>query len=184
MITNAEIEEFISRFPIYQYAFLKPEDIDYSDKVRLFCKRDCPSYDTNWSCPPAIPKVSKCRARCSEYDAALLFSSVGNTEEEYTKAKRAESKQVHEELTKHVEDFLINNGCMVYTLTSDACTLCPKCTFPHEYCRHAELMHPCIESHGIVISELAEKADMDYNMGQKLHLWFSLIYYKEAPSEE
>ena len=27
------VEAFISKFPIYQYAFLKTEDIDFSDKV-------------------------------------------------------------------------------------------------------------------------------------------------------
>ncbi len=180
MITNEQIEEFISRFPVYQYTFIKPEDVEHTDKVRTICKRDCPSYDANWACPPAVAKISKCRTRCAQYTDVLFFSSVGTTEENESKAQREESKQVHEDLTKHIEDYLINNGYMIYTLTSDACTLCAKCTFPHEYCRHAELMHPCIESHGIVISDLAGKFDMDYNMGRRLHLWFSLIYYKAA----
>ncbi len=186
MLTNDQIEEYISRFPIYQYTFLKPEDVEFSDDVRAMCKRICSRYDTNWSCPPAVAKVAKCRERCSAYPDVLFFSSVGAVEGKNRKS-RNESKEVHEELTRHVEDYLINNGITVYTLTSDACTLCPKCNFPHEYCRHSELMHPCIESHGIAVPDLAEKCCMDYDLGPKLYVWFSLIYYKEAeiiPEEE
>lgn len=182
MITNKEVEEFIVKFPVYQYAFITPEEIDYSEKVRAFCKRDCKKYDTNWACPPAITKISKCRERCSEYSNVLFFSSVAMAEN-LTEAKRKELKNDHEELTKRIEDFLIREECQTYTLTSDTCTICSRCNFPHEFCRHSELMHPCIESHGIVISELATKCDMDYSMGDNLDIWFSIIYYKEAVKE-
>jgi len=185
MLTNEEIENFIVNFPIYQYAFIKPEDVVHSDAVRAICKRDCKKYDTNWACPPAVARVSKCRARCAEYSDALLFSTVASTElEENEKGKKSDPRQDHEELTRIVEDFLINNGYRIYTLTSDACNICAKCTFPHEYCKHPELMHPCIESHGIVISDLAGRCGMDYNMGRRLHLWFALIYYRPATEEE
>ncbi len=179
MLTKKEVEDFIVKFPIYQYAFLTPEDIDFSPKVRSFCRRDCRFYDTNWACPPAVPRVEKCRLRCSQYSNVLFFSSVGSIGEG-TKEARDESKQGHEDLVKIIEDHLINNGYKIYTLTSDTCTLCPKCTFPHEYCRHPELMHPCIESHGIVISDLAVKFNMDYNISSRLHLWFALVFYEEA----
>lgn len=183
MITNEEIEEFITQFPIYQYTFLQPEDIEHYDDVRAVCKTVCKKYDTNWSCPPAVAKISKCRNRCALYDNVLFFSSVGAVNKGNSK-ERTESKNVHEELTKHVEDHLIANGLTVYTLTSDACTLCAKCTFPHDYCRHAEMMHPCIESHGISIADLADKCCMDYDMGRRLYIWFTLIYYKEDEAAE
>lgn len=181
MITNEQIEEFITQFPIYQYAFITPQDVEHLDEVRAICKRDCKRYDTNWACPPAVTKISRCRERCAGYDHVLFFSSVGSAEEK-KKNSRNESKNVHEELTRHIEDHLISSGISVYTLTSDACTLCSKCTFPHEYCRHSELMHPCIESHGISIPKLAEQCCMDYDMGRRLYIWFTLIFYKEDES--
>ena len=30
-MTQTEIEEYITQFPIYQYAFVKPEDIEFND---------------------------------------------------------------------------------------------------------------------------------------------------------
>ena len=182
MITNEQIEEFISQFPIYQYSFITPADVEHYDDVRSVCKSICKRYDTNWACPPAVAKVQKCAKRCAEFDQVLFFSSFGAVEKGNAK-ERNESLKVHEELTRHIEDHLIANGVTVYTLTSDACNLCSKCTFPHEYCRHEELMHPCIESHGISVTDLAEKCCMDYDMGRRLYLWFSLIYFREDETE-
>ena len=32
------IEDYITQFPIYQYAFLSIDDIEFNDKVRTICK--------------------------------------------------------------------------------------------------------------------------------------------------
>ena len=42
-MTQTEIEEYITQFPIYQYAFVKPEDIEFNDRVRQICKRSDPA---------------------------------------------------------------------------------------------------------------------------------------------
>ena len=70
------IEDFITQFPIYQYAFIKTEDVEFNDKVRAICKKECPRYGKSWSCPPAVGSVDKCRETCMEYPYVLLFSSV------------------------------------------------------------------------------------------------------------
>ena len=43
-MTQTEIEEYITQFPIYQYAFVKPEDIEFNDRVRQICKKECSRY--------------------------------------------------------------------------------------------------------------------------------------------
>ncbi len=48
-MTQTEIEEYITQFPIYQYAFVKPEDIEFNDRVRQICKKECSRYGA--SCP-------------------------------------------------------------------------------------------------------------------------------------
>ena len=115
-MTQTEIEEYITQFPIYQYAFVKPEDIEFNDRVRQICKKECSRYGASWS----------------------------------------------------------------FALSSDSCQLCDKCTYPRGGCRHLELMHPCIESHGIVVANLIEKNMMDYYLGEHMVIWFSMIFYKES----
>lgn len=36
-------------------------------------------------------------------------------------------------------------------------------------------MHPCLESHGVVVSEIVEKQQMEYNLGGNTILWFSMV---------
>ena len=35
-MTQTEIEEYITQFPIYQYAFVKPEDIELTSGVEIY----------------------------------------------------------------------------------------------------------------------------------------------------
>ena len=41
-MTKEEIETFITQFPIYQYAFVRPEDLEFNERVRAICKKECP----------------------------------------------------------------------------------------------------------------------------------------------
>lgn len=178
-MTHAEIEEFIVQFPIYQYAFLSPKDIEFDDKVRMFCKQECPRYGSSWSCPPAIGKVAQCKAHCTEYSDVLFFSSVTEVKDPENLEESKRKKSQHEKMTRIIEDFMRENGLLVYTLSSDVCTLCNKCGFPKEKCRHAKQMHPCVESHGITLADVAEFCSMDYYMGENLSLSFSIIFYRQ-----
>lgn len=80
-MTRDEIEAFITQFPIYQYAFVDTEQLEFSDKVRVICKKECPRYGSTWSCPPAVGTVEKCKNKCLEYDQALFFSSVADVKD-------------------------------------------------------------------------------------------------------
>ena len=182
MSLTEELEEFISRFPVYQYAFVTPEQIHFSDSVVEICKRECPHYNTSWACYPAVGKVSKSRARCLKYDGALVFSTVTKLGNPDSRRDRLETKTQHEKLTGIVADQMTGMGLRPYILTSDYCTNCLRCGFPQEYCRHPEVLYPCIESNGIVMSDLLEFCKMDNYMSDDLSLWFSIIFFEDPAS--
>ncbi|MDD3279349.1 MAG: DUF2284 domain-containing protein [Lachnospiraceae bacterium] len=177
-MTNQEIEAFITQFPIYQYTFINTEDIEFSDRVRVICKQECPRYGSSWSCPPAVGSVERCKAHCLEYPQALFFSSVTDIADVTDIDEAVKTKRDHENMTKVIEDYVRNQSMLVYTLSSDSCCICDKCTYPKNPCLHPEILHPCIESHGIIVTNLAEKQQMDYYLGEHLILWFSLIFFK------
>ena len=174
------IEEYITQFPIYQYAFIKTEDIEFNDKVRAICKKECPRYGKSWSCPPAVGTVEQCKSVCRDYTHALLFSSVAEVPDYSDMAALLKTKREHEEITAEIEAYLKKEAWLCYTLSTDSCSICEKCTYPKKSCMHPELMHPCIESHGILLTKNIEENDMDYYMGDKMVRWFSLIFIKEA----
>lgn len=179
-MTRDEIEAFITQFPIYQYAFVDTEQLEFSDKVRVICKKECPRYGSTWSCPPAVGTVEKCKNKCLEYDQALFFSSVADVKDFSNMEETLKTKEEHEKMTEIIEQYLKDQSMFVYTLSTESCSICEKCTYPKGSCRHPDRMHPCIESHGIVVPNLIEQNLMDYYLGEHLVLWFSLILFKEA----
>lgn len=178
-MTHAEIEDFITQFPLYQYAFVLPEDVLFDEKTRQYCKQECSRFGSSWSCPPAVGKISQCRDRCMEYTDVLFFSSVTEVSDIADPAVQAETRATHEKMTEIIEEYMQDSGLLIYTLSSGACAICSKCGFPKEKCRHPMDMHPCIESHGIVAADLAEFCNMDYYMGENLLLWYTLIFYRQ-----
>ena len=176
------IESYIKQFPLYQYAFIKPDDVEYSEKVRQLCKRSCPHYGASWSCPPAIGKIEKCRETCLKYSDLLVFSTVTELSEASDK-EMAAAQAEHERLTKMICSHMTSQGYITYVLSSSWCKNCSKCTFPRDFCRQPEEMYPCIESHGIIVADLMDQCEMDHYLGGSLYLLFSLIYFKEAVVE-
>ena len=47
-MNHREIEALITRYPIYQYAFVSTDDIEFTDKVRSICKKECARYGKSW----------------------------------------------------------------------------------------------------------------------------------------
>ena len=63
-------------------------------------------------------------------------------------------------------------------LSTESCDICEHCAYPEGPCRHPDRMFPCIESYGILVTELAERHDITFLSGSRLVTWFSLILYK------
>lgn len=171
----------LSTIPIYQYAFLPPAEIEFDGTLRSFCKRLCGNYGLSWSCPPAVGKIEQCMSRCLSYEDVLVFS---------TAEKRREAKRIvyikgrpyfsyHEQITCEVEKVFEKNGLQVYTLTSNMCAMCKKCVYPKAECRYPDVLHPCIEGHGIRVDELAEQIGVDYYLDD-YQLKFTVVFYKQG----
>ena len=86
-------------------------------------------------------------------------SDIANLEE--TLATRAP----HEELTRQVRDMIAEQSSDVMALSTEACAICQKCAYPDAPCRHPERMFPCVESQGILVTDLAEKHGLDFMNG-------------------
>ena len=128
MISHESIEEFICQFPVYQYAFFKPEDIEFSFRVRWICEQECEQSTTQpGHARPAVGSVEECRKRCLEYEECFLFSTIAEVSDvinfEETLATRAE----HEEITAAVERFIREQGAQCMALSTESCDICENC---------------------------------------------------------
>ena len=177
-MTREDAIAFISQFSVYQYAFLKAEDAEVSDSVVKGC-RNCRNYRTSWSCPPAIVRFEKCRRELASYEELLIFSTIFDRRNDADGSRRRACQKEQEKITNFTAEFFKTEGYETYILTSDRCSICDKCSFPHKACRHPDRMHPCIESHGIKMSDLLDKCEMDCFFDDAFSLLFTLIFFRK-----
>lgn len=172
------LEERLAEFPLYAYAFIDTSELVFADRVRYICEHECPMYNTTWACPPAVGSVAACRKRVLSYPEGLMIatitevSDIANIEE--TLATRAD----HEKITREILEIVRQRAADTLTLSTEACAHCEKCAYPDAPCRHPDRMFPCVESHGILVTDLAERHGIDFLAGSNLVTWFSLILYR------
>ena len=176
-----QIEERLLELPLAQYAWIRTEELTFLERVRYICETECPRYGTSWACPPAVGTVEECREKCLSYEEGFLFTTFSEVADiadlEQTLAYRAG----HEETTRRVRDIFKKRGLDVMALSTESCAVCETCAYPEELCRHPEKMFPCVESYGILVTELAEKCDIEFMYGGNVVTWFSLLFFRENP---
>ena len=172
------LEEQFRALPIAQYEFLETRELTFTPRVRTVCEMDCPRYGTSWACPPAVGTVEECMDRCLCYPHALLLTTMNEVEDiadlEGTLATRAP----HEEITRQVNQLLQEQGLETYPLSTESCAICGECAYPDGPCRFPGRMFPCIESHGILITDAAEKFGIAFQAGGNIVTGFSVIFYR------
>ncbi len=178
MLDTEKLEEQLSELPLYVYFFVKTDELSFSDRIRYICEHECPMYAKSWACPPGTGTVTQCRAKCLAYEDAVLIATITEVSDISNIEETLETRAEHEKITAMAANFVREQAKDVFILSSEACSICEKCAYPDEPCRHPERMNPCIESHGIVLSELAEKYGIEFQYGNNVVTWFSLIFYK------
>lgn len=179
-MNREKLEAALAELPLYVYDFLPPEELEFTQRVRWVCQHDCAMYNTSWACPPAVGSVEECRARCMRYNQCLMISTITEVADISDIRQTLDTRAAHEEITNRVRDILRELGAEPYVLSTESCAICRRCAWlDGQPCRHPERMHPCVESHGIVISELAEAHGIPFQYGDNVVTWFSLLFYRE-----
>ncbi|MCR4771709.1 MAG: DUF2284 domain-containing protein [Oscillospiraceae bacterium] len=178
---NGELlEEKLRGLPLLQYVFISTDELVFSENVRYICRTECPMYGRTWACPPAVGTVEQCREKCMRFTDGLLFSTVTEVSDIADIEETLSTRAPHEEITRKVRDMAAELYGEVLTLSTEACAVCESCAYTEgKPCRHPERMFPCVESHGIIVTELAEKHGMDFFNGGNIVTWFSLILFSE-----
>ncbi len=175
---KAQIEAQIAQYPVCEYAFIQPEDIPFLEQVRYICRTECPQYGTSWSCPPAVGTVEECRERCMAYSGGFLFTTMTEVKDMANMEETLSTRFDHEEVTREIRELFYKQGCEVLVLSTESCAVCEKCAYPEAPCRHPDQMFPCVESYGILVTELAQKCEISFMSAGNVVTWFSLILYQ------
>ena len=172
-----ELEQEIMQYPIMQFAYLRTEQITFLDRVREICRTECPRYGTSWSCPPAVGTVEECERRCSQFPDVFVFSTIAEVNDITNMEETLKTRETHEDITRQVTEIFREHFGDTITLSTESCDICTRCAYPQAPCRHPEKMFPCVESYGILVTDLAELGEMEFQNGSNVVTWFSVIFY-------
>ncbi|MFI3313169.1 MAG: DUF2284 domain-containing protein [Eubacteriales bacterium] len=174
---NREIlEGALAELPLLQYEFINPKDLVFSERIRHVCQQECPMYGKTWACPPAVGAVVDCQKKCQSFDCGLVITTVAEVNDIANMEETLATRGDHEDITRSVRDTLLQLGTAPYVLSTEACAICETCAYPDKPCRFPDKMFPCVESHGIVVTDLAERYGIEFLMGNMV-VWFSLFLF-------
>ena len=108
------IEQELAELPLYIYAWVDPQSLEFSDRVRHICQTECAMYGKSWACPPGVGTVAECRAKCLSYNKALLISSLTEVADIADLEATLATRRDHERLTDQVGDILRAHGLDPY----------------------------------------------------------------------
>ncbi len=173
------IESKILEFPLMQYEWISPSELVFKEEVRQICRQECPMYGKSWSCPPAVGTVEECKEQCLQYQGVFLFTTIAEVSDISNMEETLQTRFEHEKITRSIGKLFQESGADVKLLSSESCALCESCAYcTGEACRHPEYMIPCIESQGILVTELAEKYGIPFLDSMTTVQWFGLILYR------
>ena len=174
-----KLEPLLADLPLYFYDLLDPNELEFSQRIRWICTNECPMYGKTWACPPGVGRVAECQDRCMGYKQCLMISTITEVSDISNMYEGLATRGPHEELTNLVRDRMTEQlGLKPYILSTEACAICDRCAYlDGEPCRFPEKMHPCVESHGINLIPAMEARGLDFQFGENIVTWFSLLFF-------
>lgn len=176
---RTKIEGRILELPLMQYEWFDPSELIFKEEVRQICSQECPMYGKSWSCPPAVGTVEECRRKCLEYKGVFLFTTIAEVTDIANMEETLQTRFDHEEIARTLGKIFKEEATEVMLLSSESCAICESCAYCEGgNCRYPEYMIPCIESQGILVTELAEKYDIPFLDSMTTVQWFGLVLYR------
>jgi len=174
------LEAALSELPLYVYFYADPENLEFSERIRWICQNECPMYGKSWACPPGVGSVTQCKAKCLAYNNCLVVGTITECDDIANIDATLATRGDHEAVTNQVRELMRQQGVEPYILSTDSCAICESCTYPQgKPCRHADVMHPCIESHGINIIPTLEANGLEFQYGENIITWYSMLFFNE-----
>ncbi len=173
-----KMEEQLAELPLYCYHLFKPEELEFSERIRWICQQECPMYGKSWACPPGVGEVSHCQKKCLSYRHCLMIATTTEVQDITDIHETLATRPEHEAVTNQVRDLFLENGVIPYVLSTEACALCERCAYlDGQPCRMPEKMHPCVESHGINVVPVLEQCGLEFQFGANVVTWVSLLFF-------
>ena len=154
--------------------------VETDASFRDMCARNaCGMWGKCWTCPPDIGQIDVLMAELQQYSHVLVYQTVGQLEDSYDFEGMTEAGKHHNRVAQSLRTVFAEAGISdPLHLGAGGCRVCPVCARrTGEPCRHPEKMHPCVESHGINVIPVLEEQGLQFQFGENVVTWISLLFY-------
>lgn len=174
------LEAALSELPLYACFFFDPKELEFSDRVRWICEHECSRYGNSWACPPGVGTVAECKAHCLSYSTCMVIATTTEVADISNIQETLDTRGDHEAITDQAADILRAHGLQPFVLSTESCEICPRCAIADgKPCRFPEKMHPCVESQGINVVPVLEANGLEFQFGQNVVTWISMLLFNE-----
>lgn len=171
--------EKLKALGFFQFGVIPTAEIPFHPDVRMYCEMNtCRKYGTSWACPPGVGTVEECRAHCLQYTHMLVLTGKYDLEDSFDFEGMAAGHAAFAEICDHLADYLTDRLPDFLVLSNEGCPRCESCTYPDAPCRFPEKLHPSVEAYGILVSNLAKKAGVNYINGKDTVTYFGALLYR------
>lgn len=170
------LSKIFSDAGVFQFGIVDTASVSFSGEVRKMCESNlCRQYGKTWACPPGLGTLEECAKRIRGYDTMVVFSARYELEDSFDYEGMMDGmsgfkeicRRIHQAVQPSLDHFLI--------LSNEGCDLCSECTYPDAPCRFPDRSHGSIEGYGIMVSDLAGQANINYINGANTVTYFGAL---------
>jgi predicted metal-binding protein len=174
------LEEALRGAGVYEYGIVDTRDIEFRADVRAMCAENkCHQYGKTWACPPAIGTVDECRARMLGYEKMVVFSQKFDLEDAFDFDGMGTAMREFKDVAEKLDEGLRPLFGKYMIVSNEGCGKCGSCTYPENPCRFPDKVHGSIEGYGILVSDLAKLAGINYYNGRDTVTFFGAALFCE-----
>lgn len=165
---NAEekLKGLIAEVGFEDYGICPASDLAVRADVRDMCASGkCHMYGHNWACPPAIGGIEEYQKLIDERQTCYVVQTVRQLEDEFDGETMMDAEREQKARVLKLSKRLAVEGIDALVLAAGTCTICEKCTYPDEPCRHPENRLVSMEAAGLMVYQVCEVAGVPYNHG-------------------
>lgn len=182
MVHEEKIRAVLADFGITRYGVVPVNALVFHAAFREACATNqCGKYGTNWACPPGVGAPAELEERARRFKKGLVIQTVWPIEDPFDFDGMLAGGDRHNALFRSAAERvtpLLLSAAKPLALSAGACSVCASCTFPSgEPCRLPDKAMASLESYGIDVAMLIERAGLAYTNGPNTVSYVGLILF-------
>ena len=178
---DTPLQTALEELGVTRYGEVAVADLVFHAAFREACaSNQCGKYGTNWACPPGVGAPEALEARARRFTRGLVIQTVWPIADPFDFDGMLAGGDKHNALFRRVAARvapLLTAG-ETLALSAGACTACDACTYPSgQPCRQPHKAMASLESYGIDVAALIERAGLSYSNGPDTVSYVGVLLY-------